>query len=274
MAIHPIAVRHLARKILLLGVLVAAVAAIVWWRSDAAEVSQQTSTGNQTASQVETTPLQAGFDKKQYSLNDPTSIWVVVNKGRVLPSSYVPADRAVPNISLSESTGSENMHLRKEPATAIEKMTTAASSEGLKLMLVSGYRSFATQQFVYNGYVSSKGQAYADTTSARAGHSEHQTGLVADLGAISRVCQLETCFGTTAEGKWLAAKAHNYGFIIRYQEDAQNLTGYDYEPWHLRYVGVELAAELNKTGQTMEQFFGLPIYDDYPVTSYQLKVGN
>ena len=272
MAIHPLAVQHLARKVLLLIVLAVTVAAIVWWRSDGSEV-KQTSGVNQTTTEIKTTPSQAGFNKEQHSVNDPNSIWVVVNKGQLLPSSYVPADLVVPNVSLNESFESDNMHLRQEPATALEKMTQAATTEGLELMLVSGYRSYGTQQSVYGGYVASQGKAYADTTSAQPGYSEHQTGLAADLGVQSGKCQLEACFGDMAEGKWLAVNAYKYGFIIRYQRDESALTGYAYEPWHMRYVGTDLAAEINKSSQTLEQFFGLAAYTDYPPRAYELKVG-
>jgi D-alanyl-D-alanine carboxypeptidase len=165
------------------------------------------------------------------------------------------------------------MLLRQVPAAAIEKLVSAADNDGMKLMLVSGYRSYSTQQSVYSGYVSSQGKDYANATSAQPGHSEHQTGLAADIGATSRKCQLDVCFGDTAEGKWLAANAYKYGFIVRYQKDKSNLTGYAYEPWHVRYVGNDLAAEINKTGQTLEQFFGLPAYPDYPVKPYELKSG-
>jgi D-alanyl-D-alanine carboxypeptidase len=212
-----------------------------------------------------------GFDKNRYSTSEPLSPWVVVNKGRVLAADYIPVDLVVPNVPLSEASSSENMHLRSDAAPALEDLVAAAAKDSIKLMLVSGYRSYATQQAVYSGYVSSQGQAYADSTSARPGHSEHQTGLAADLGAAGAQCQLEKCFGDMVEGKWLAANAYKYGFIIRYQKDKTNLTGYDYEPWHIRFVGTDLAAELNKTGQTMEQFFGLPAYTDYPAQQYDLK---
>ena len=130
MAIHPLAVRQLARKVLLLLALAVAVAAIVWWRSDSTEV-KQTASSNQATTEIKTTPAPASFNKQQYSVNDPSSVWVVVNKGRVLPSSYAPTDLVVPNVILSESFESDNMHLRKEPAAALEKMTQAATAEGL-----------------------------------------------------------------------------------------------------------------------------------------------
>lgn len=267
MEFHPVARARLLRWFLLFVVLAALVIGVAWWRSNQLSKKPQPVT-SASSSPAPTTP--ASFNKSQYSINDPTSIWAVVNKGRILPSSYVPSDLVVPNVSLGGSAASDNMHMRRSAAEAIEKLTAAASSEGLKLMLVSGYRSYGTQQLLYNGYVNTQGKAYADATSAQPGHSEHQTGLTADLGTTTGKCQLEACFGDTPEGKWLATNGHNHGFIIRYQKDKTSLTGYVYEPWHIRFVGVDLAAELNKTSQTMEQFFGLSTYADYPVTSYLL----
>lgn len=247
-------------------------AAVVWWRHDEAAQIILKAKDNGTQTQP-TSGTVASFNKHQYSLNDPASLWAVVNKGRVLPADYVPAGLTVPNINLSGPASSTNMRVRSEAASSLEKLAASASTNGIKLTLVSGYRSYATQSNVYNSYVATQGMAAADSFSARPGHSEHQTGLAADLGAASGQCQLEKCFGDTAEGKWLAANAYKYGFIIRYQKDKTNLTGYDYEPWHIRYVGAELATEMNKTGQTLEQFFELPNYVNYPVSSYQLKAG-
>lgn len=253
---------------MLFVVLAAIVIGIAWWRSD--ELAKKPQPVTPTSSNSAPT-IPASFNKSQYSINDPSSLWVVVNKGRILPSSYVPANLIAPKVALSEGSGSKNMLLRQDASAAAEKLVAAAGSDGLKLMLVSGYRSYTTQQSLYSGYVGSQGKAYADATSAQPGHSEHQTGLAADLGAASRTCQLEACFGDMTEGKWLVANAHKYGFIIRYQKDKTNLTGYTYEPWHVRYVGVDLATQINKTGQTLEQFFDLPDYPDYPTASYQLK---
>jgi D-alanyl-D-alanine carboxypeptidase len=131
----------------------------------------------------------------------------------------------------------------------------AAVKDGINLVMISGYRSYAAQVSTYNGYVAKDGKTAADTYSARPGHSEHQTGWAADLG--NGTCDLEICFGDTKSGKWLATHAHEYGFIIRYPLGKEAITGYQYEPWHLRFVGLELSAELFKTGQTMEEFFGV-----------------
>ena len=99
----------------------------------------------------------------------------------------------------------------------------------------------------------------ADQQSARPGYSEHQTGFAADVGPVSQNCALQQCFGDTPEGKWLAANAYKYGFIIRYAADDQDITGYEAEPWHIRYVGTELSTQMHTTGiKTLEQFFNVP----------------
>lgn len=212
------------------------------------------------SSEPETT--QPTFDKQQFSLDDPASLWVVTNKQRPLPASYTPSGLRQPSVPVRAS-GSNEMLLRDEAASGVEQMVTAAASQGISLMLVSGYRSYGLQQAVYGGNVAREGQANADKTSARPGHSEHQTGLAADLGLKSRQCELDQCFGQTAGGKWLAEHAHEYGFVVRYPDGQQGVVGYTYEPWHMRFVGKELAAEVQKSGQTLEQFFGLPNAPNY-----------
>lgn len=207
-----------------------------------------------------------GFDKSKYPLDEASSLWVIVNKGRRLPADYVPAGLTPPSVA---TAGRELV--RSDTASALEDMFSAAAKQGLKLEVVSGYRSYSYQQQVYGGYVRSVGTAGADTFSARPGSSEHQTGLAADLGALSGKCQLDQCFGDTPEGKWLAANCYKFGFIIRYPKGKDSLTGYEYEPWHVRYVGKDLAAQINKSQQTLEQFFGLPAYATYPVESLTLK---
>lgn len=214
---------------------------------------------------------QAVFDKNKYPLDQASSLWAVVNKGRVMPSTYVPSNLVVPNIPLRLNPASPEMHLRADMAAALEKLSAGAKADGINLKLASGYRSYSTQAAVYSGYVSQDGTAKADTYSARPGHSEHQTGLAADLEPLDRTCEVEQCFENTPEGKWLAANSYKYGLIIRYQKNTQSLTGYEYEPWHVRFVGEDLAKQLQQSGQTLEQFFGLPIYTTYPATSYEIK---
>lgn len=198
------------------------------------------------------------FDKKQFSSTDSTSIWVVVNKHNALnPQSYIPTDLTVPAVPL-RVPGNESMQLRKATSTALEAMFTAAKAEGINLMLSSGYRSYQYQVSLYNSYVAKSSVTEADKTSARPGYSEHQTGLAADIEPTSQKCDVDVCFATLPEGVWLAANAYKYGFIIRYTEDKVAVTGYSYEPWHVRYVGTDLSNEMRKQNvKTLEEFFGL-----------------
>jgi D-alanyl-D-alanine carboxypeptidase len=235
---------------------------------------QNNSSSTQSNSPSTSNSSTNGFNKNQYSQNDPSSIWVVVNKGRVLPSSYIPTDLVAPNIPLRLSSASDEMHVRKEAALALEGLIVAANTQNIHLMLASGYRSYSTQVSVYAAEVKGVGQVQADRESARPGHSEHQTGLAADLEPVSRTCQLDQCFANTPEGKWLAANSYKYGFIIRYPKDGESITGYEYEPWHVRYVGTGLAEQIQANRQTLEQFFNLPVFISYPANSFQLSTGN
>lgn len=199
----------------------------------------------------------AGFNKTAHSIDDPSSIWVVVNKQRPLPATYTPSALRTPSVTTRLGASSPEMKLRDDAAEATEELVTAAKSAGINLMLVSAYRSYDSQKTVYNSYVAQDGQANADTYSARPGHSEHQTGLAADFGTTDRKCELDVCFGDTNAGKWLADNAPKYGFILRYARGNEQKVGYEYEPWHFRYVGKELAAETTQANQTLEEFFGL-----------------
>jgi D-alanyl-D-alanine carboxypeptidase len=129
----------------------------------------------------------------------------------------------------------------------------------------SAYRSYAAQSADHASLVARDGLKVADNESARAGYSEHQTGLAVDIAPVpSNGCNLELCFGTTPQGKWLAANAYKYGFLLRYPADKVAVTGYQYEPWHFRWIGVPLATEMHDDGvQTLEEFFDLPAAPAY-----------
>lgn len=201
----------------------------------------------------------SNFNRQQYSIDEPGSIWWIVNKVRPLsPATYAPTDLVTPNVPLRHTAGDSEMRLRKEAATGLEELVAAAKLENINLLLASGYRSYQLQVAVYNAAVQKYGQAGADKQSARPGTSENQTGLAADIGAASRKCEVEQCFGSMAEGQWLAANSYKYGFVLRYPENKEAATGYEYEPWHYRYVGKELATELYKQNMlTLEEFFGI-----------------
>lgn len=209
--------------------------------------------------------LSKTLDKNKYSISDPNSIWVVVNKKRPLdPTSFAPNDLVLPDIPLRNSNASSEMLVRKEVADSLVKMANDAKKESINLLLASGYRSYSLQVAVYNNFVKTQGQAIADTQSARPGHSEHQTGLAVDLGSTSRKCEIEDCFADMPEGKWLEKNSYKYGFILRYYPNGQPEVGYKYEPWHFRYVGIELATELhNKNIKSLEEYFNLPVAPDY-----------
>lgn len=191
------------------------------------------------------------FDKLRNSIDDSMSIWVIVNKQRPLPAGYTPND-------LTYASGEQ---VRLVTAGPLNNLIASAKKDGINLSVLSAFRSYDYQKNLYNSYVAKDGVSKADQYSARPGHSEHQTGLAVDLG--NGQCNLQVCFGETPAGKWLQKYSHEYGFIIRYGNGRDNLTGYQYEPWHLRYVGIDLAYELYKSNQTLEQFFGLE-----PATSY------
>lgn len=205
------------------------------------------------------------FNKQQFSLDSPSSQWVIVNKQRALnPIDYAPTDLRIPNVALRSVSTSDEMKLRAAPASALEKMFIDAKSAKHDLLLVSGYRSYSLQVSVYNRYVSTQGKETADTQSARPGHSEHQTGLAIDVGNADRSCELSACFAESPAGKWVAENAYKYGFLIRYQKDTQATVGYIYEPWHLRYVGTSLSTEIHRlNNQPLETFFGLPSAPTY-----------
>lgn len=138
-----------------------------------------------------------------------------------------------------------------EAQAAFDRMQADAAAQGISLWICSGYRSYGYQSTLYQNYVARDGQAAADTYSARPGHSEHQTGLAMDINST------DGSMATSAEGLWLAAHCSEYGFIIRYPEGKEDITGYQYEPWHIRYLGEELAAKVTASGETLEEYFGL-----------------
>ncbi|KUM32712.1 peptidase M15 [Arthrobacter sp. EPSL27] len=199
----------------------------------------------------------------RHSLTDPASPWVVVNKHRPLaPAGYVPADLVAPRVRLA--TSGEAALLNSTTTAAAEKMFAAAAAAGVVITLASGYRSFNTQIATYNRWVNAEGQAAADTASARPGYSEHQTGWSFDIGDGSGRDSFTPAFANQPAAVWVKANAHLFGFVVRYPYMFHDITGYYYEPWHLRYVGVDAAGEMNARGiATLEEYFGLEAAPGY-----------
>jgi zinc D-Ala-D-Ala carboxypeptidase len=206
------------------------------------------------------------FNPPKYSIDEASSIWVVVNKQRpVTPTRYKPASLAFPAFPNPQVQNPFNLRLRTEAALATEELAAAmaAAGEGT-LILNSGFRTYKTQKALYERTRETRGLAVAEKLSARPGFSEHQLGLAADFSVQGQGCVIMVCFGKLEAGIWLAENAHEYGFILRYPKGYKAITGFQYEPWHFRYVGVELATEMkNKGTKTLEEFWGLGSAPNY-----------
>ncbi len=189
-------------------------------------------------------------------IQNPLNILALVNKEFALPSDYSPEDLVRPNVAFSfGDVDIEKSYLRREAAERLESMFEEAQNNGVELFAVSGYRSYTRQKNVFDAKSNQVGQAAAATVVAIPGYSEHQTGLAMDISSRSVRLELIESFGETKEGKWLASNAHKYGFILRYPKGKESITGYQYEPWHFRYVGVDAATTIYKQQLTLEEYF-------------------
>jgi len=192
-------------------------------------------------------PDERPFDTTAHSTSEPTSIWVVVNKSHpIVPRTFRPEVSLVRGYQVANAA-----------APSLARLLDDADEEGLGFKIASAFRSYDYQRSVYDATVASRGRTDADRVSARPGFSEHQTGLAADLVTPSDPsCDFDPCFARTPGGRWLAEHAWSYGFVVRYPAGKEDVTGYAPEPWHLRYVGRPLAAELREEGiTTLEEVF-------------------
>lgn len=190
-------------------------------------------------------PSENAEDRSPEIPSDPNNIKVLANKKRPLePLTYAPKDLV--HIGSGQS-------MRSEAAQAFKELRNAGAASGVNFHPVSGYRSYNQQAATYNHWRATYGQQHADSVSAAPGTSEHQLGLAVDVS--DGICNLRRCFATTNAGQWVARNAHKYGFVIRYPDGKTDVTGYWYEPWHLRYVGTELARELTSKGLTLEEYY-------------------
>ena len=181
-------------------------------------------------------------------LSDASSLLALINPTTQLS----PVDYTPPNLV---SVGGTGLILRPEAADAVEDLIADARAAGHSIKLLSAYRSYSRQAALFNQYQSKYGTAYAERISARPGTSEHQLGLAADLGYTSSQAELKEAFGQTPAGIWIAEHANDYGLIIRYPQGKEEITGYKYEPWHVRYIGKEHAKALAESGaETYEEY--------------------
>lgn len=195
------------------------------------------------------------LDQKNYRLAaNPQAVLVLVNKSNTLAEDYVPPDLVVPKVRFSFAGEDPKQMLRLEAAEALEDLFKQAEREHLILLGASGYRSYERQAQIFSRNYQERGAA-ANRSSARPGESEHQTGLAMDVTCAAVGNQLTESFGETREGRWLSQRASEFGFIIRFPRGKEEITGYQYEPWHLRYVGRTAAQEITKNKWTLEEYW-------------------
>lgn len=188
-------------------------------------------------------------------IKNTDDILVLVNKSRNLPSDYKQNDLIVPDVEFSFKENLQKKYMRKDAAEALEELFNDAKKHEINLYAVSGYRSYQRQSQIFENKAEKYGRETANKTSAVPGQSEHQTGLAMDVSCSSVNYQLTERFGQTPEGMWLKENAHRFGFIVRYPKDKIDITGYSYEPWHIRYVGKEAAKIIMENNITFEEYF-------------------
>lgn len=196
--------------------------------------------------------LQKLIDTSFCLVANPDDPLALVNRANGLPAEYVPPNLVVPNIPFTCHAYDPKKQMRKEAAQALEQLFAQAKHNKISLTGVSGYRSYERQAQIYarNLQISPAKARF----SAPPGSSEHQTGLTIDVSTPSNNYQLSQSFAVTPEGQWLAQTAPQFGFIIRYQQGKENITGYQAEPWHIRYVGIDAAQMIAQQGLTLEEF--------------------
>ncbi|QJD83846.1 CapA family protein [Cohnella herbarum] len=182
-----------------------------------------------------------------------SALQILVNKTHSLGKDEVPPDLVTVDVPTVLDNPEVNQ-MKEEAAQALKELFGEAEKSGMKLYARSGYRSYRTQVALFQGYMDKHGEEAANRFSAKAGQSEHQTGLVMDITSDSASLQLSEQFGETDEGRWVSENAHKHGFIIRYPKGKEAITGYIYEPWHLRYLGVDLATKVYESGLTFEEY--------------------
>lgn len=235
---------------------------VVYRMKHDSSASPQNSTKTAKATPTATTPktvqveLPGGtsIDALIEDYDAPTSIWTVVSKDFPLADQqYRPSDLALTTLPARADKSTDERSVRAVIVPDLTALFTAAKNAGNDIMIASGFRSYEQQQTYFSNYSRVYGEEAATKFSARPGQSEHQIGLALDIAYTDRSCYLEICFGDTAAGKWLALHAHEYGFILRYPADKTEITKYQYEPWHFRYVGKPLANALYTTGLTLDE---------------------
>ena len=187
------------------------------------------------------------FYKDIKFVDNPNDILVLVNKNNQLNQSFIPNNLE----SISLKYANADKYLKKEAKLAFENLSEDANKLGYRILAVSAYRDYNYQMELFNYYVEEKGLEYALNCSAKPGHSEHQTGLAVDVEGSNKSYDN---FEDSPEFEWMKNNAHKYGFILRYPKGKEHITGFKYEPWHYRYVGVNIATYLYQNNLTLEEY--------------------
>lgn len=256
----------MTKKLSLLGIIlfiiVCGTVGCVLIKSDAFHPAPTVSEGEGTSSEEiesnqeeESSAIKEQDSEQDDRFFNTNSLLIIANKKHALPEGYEPSDLRQVNVPINTN----QWQMREEAASALEKMFAAAAEDGITLSACSGYRSEAYQSELYNSYVQKYSVERADAISSRPGYSDHQTGLAMDIGDHDQATVFTEAMENTPEGQWLYVHAHEYGFILRYPNGKEEITGYAYEPWHYRYVGVEPATAIYTVSpdETMEEYFKL-----------------
>lgn len=198
--------------------------------------------------------LEKLLSSKYKIVQNPESTTVLVNKLNSLSPYYVPKNLTVPNVPFPYPEFRPQKQMRPEAARALEALFVKARQDNIELNAISGYRSYEYQSQLFSKNI--KENPNANQTSARPGESEHQTGLTMDVSSPSVNNNLTQAFADTKEGKWLAKNAPEFGFILRFPKGKESITGYQYEPWHIRYVGKDIAKQIASQNITLEEYLG------------------
>lgn len=193
--------------------------------------------------------------KAQLQKDQENGLFLLVNKDpeNHLDPSYK-AEDLEPIKYYAADRNKYTRFMRAEAAEAFHRLVETAAEEGIDIVMTTAYRSYEFQQILWDNYVAQKGEEEANKTSARPGESEHQTGLAVDLSTSEIDYRNSSDFADTAAGRWVAENAHKFGFILRFPEDKTDITGYSYEPWHIRYVGLTAAADIYEENLTLEEY--------------------
>lgn len=214
----------------------------------------QQNSGGSAQQEVPGSPDETYTPSRQVRTEDDGSVLVLVNKEYTVAEDYYPQDMVEIDGSLSTN---QNLMVKREAYEAYLKMLKDAQREGLNFSICSAYRSYALQESLYNNSLAVNGQEYTETMFAYPGKSEHHTGYAIDITSASMNWGLSQDFADYPDGAWITRHCAEYGFILRYPQGKEDITGYVYEPWHIRYVGADIAKYITEHQLTLEEYLGV-----------------